>query len=75
MAATHLGGAKAEANKDALRRNPEYTQYIQNLVSAGYFNDEKEGSRLWSGLETKAAAVFMEIRSFECANYITRAYG
>ncbi|KAF9452554.1 SGT1-domain-containing protein [Macrolepiota fuliginosa MF-IS2] len=55
--------SKAEANKDALRRNIEYSQYIQNLVSAGYFKGEKEESQLWNELETKAANTFVEIRS------------
>ncbi|KAJ3576125.1 hypothetical protein NP233_g625 [Leucocoprinus birnbaumii] len=55
--------SKAEANKEALRRNSEYTQYIQNLVSTGYFKGEKEGSQLWTELETKAANAFLDIRS------------
>ncbi|KAI0724281.1 SGT1 protein-domain-containing protein [Cerioporus squamosus] len=51
-----------EAAKDGLRRNPEYTQYIQRLVSAGYFRGEREGSQLWTTLENKAAAAFIAAR-------------
>ncbi|TFK89759.1 SGT1-domain-containing protein [Polyporus arcularius HHB13444] len=51
-----------EAAKDGLRRNPEYTQYIQRLVSAGYFKGEREGSQLWTALENKAAAAFITVR-------------
>lgn len=58
---THV--VKAEANKDALRRNSEYNQYIQNLTSMGYFKGEKEGSQLWNDLETKATNTFIELRS------------
>lgn len=54
---------KAEANKDALRRNAEYIRYTQNLISTGYFKGEKEGSQLWNELETKAANVFIDTRS------------
>ncbi|KXN83606.1 hypothetical protein AN958_01171 [Leucoagaricus sp. SymC.cos] len=55
--------SKVEANKDALRRNAEYIEYIQNLISAGYFKGEKEGSQLWNDLETRAANAFIDIRS------------
>lgn len=58
---THV--VKAEANKDALRHNSEYNQYIQNLTSMGYFKGEKEGSQLWNDLETKATNTFIELRS------------
>lgn len=52
----------AEAKKDALRRNPEYIKYIQNLVSADYFKGEMEGSALWKVYETRAADIFVETR-------------
>jgi hypothetical protein len=51
---------QAEAKKDALRRNPEYIKYIQNLVAADYFKGEKEGSALWKAYESKAADIFVE---------------
>ncbi|RPD63222.1 SGT1-domain-containing protein [Lentinus tigrinus ALCF2SS1-6] len=54
--------ASMEAAKDGLRRNPEYTQYIQRLVSAGYFKGEREGSQLWVSLEDQAAAAFIAAR-------------
>ncbi|RPD81718.1 SGT1-domain-containing protein [Lentinus tigrinus ALCF2SS1-7] len=54
--------ASMEAAKDGLRRNPEYTQYIQRLVSAGYFKGEREGSQLWVSLENQAAAAFIAAR-------------
>jgi hypothetical protein len=56
---------QTEARKDALRRNPDYVKYIQNLTSAGYFKDELEGSRLWISLEDKAAAMFSDVRREE----------
>ncbi|KAF7784710.1 transcriptional regulator family: SGT1 [Agaricus bisporus var. burnettii] len=55
--------SKTKANIDALRRNQDYIQYIQNLVTAGYFKGEQEGSQLWSSLEAKAANAFIESRS------------
>ncbi|KAF7978922.1 hypothetical protein HWV62_44458 [Athelia sp. TMB] len=53
---------KAQALKEALRRNPEYIKYIQNLVSARYFGSELEGSQQWNILEDKAASTFIEVR-------------
>ncbi|EMD41652.1 hypothetical protein CERSUDRAFT_90221 [Gelatoporia subvermispora B] len=54
--------SSTEALKEALRRNPDYVTYIQNLASSGYFKGELEGSRLWQTLEDKAAASFVEAR-------------
>ncbi|OCH96667.1 SGT1-domain-containing protein [Obba rivulosa] len=54
--------SSAEARKEALRRNPEYLKYIQNLISSGYFKGELEGSQLWQTLEDKAVAAFIEAR-------------
>ncbi|GLB36447.1 putative SGT1-domain-containing protein [Lyophyllum shimeji] len=54
--------SSTEAKKDALRRNPEYIKYIQNLVSADYFRGEIEGSELWRSLESNAADMFVEAR-------------
>ncbi|KAH9890964.1 SGT1-domain-containing protein [Cubamyces lactineus] len=51
-----------EALKDNLRRNPEYAQYVQRLVSAGYFRGELEGSQKWAELENNAAAAFVAAR-------------
>lgn len=59
---------QAEAKKDALRRNPEYIKYIQNLVSADYFKGEMEGSALWKVYETRAADIFVETRREEYVN-------
>ncbi|RXW14539.1 hypothetical protein EST38_g11315 [Candolleomyces aberdarensis] len=59
--------SSAEATKDALRNNPEYLTYIENLVSANYFQGEVEGSELWKTLENKAAATFVEVRRTEGA--------
>lgn len=56
---------KVEAKKDALRRNPEYIKYIQNLVSADYFKGEIEGSALWKTYESRAADIFVETRREE----------
>ncbi|KAJ6519496.1 SGT1 protein-domain-containing protein [Mycena sanguinolenta] len=51
--------SSAQAKKDALRRNPQYIKYIQNLVSVDYFRGEIEGSQLWHKLEDKAAETFL----------------
>ena len=56
---------QAIARKEALRRNPEYTRYIQNLVSSGYFKGEIEGSLLWNALEDKALDAFLDVRREE----------
>ena len=56
---------QAEARKDTLHRNPEYIKYIENLVSAGYFRGEIEGSQQWNMFEDKAAATFVEVRRAE----------
>ncbi|THH09887.1 hypothetical protein EW145_g1723 [Phellinidium pouzarii] len=52
----------ADARKDALRRNPEYIEYIEKLASTGYFREEIEGSKLWNELEHKAVDVFVKTR-------------
>ncbi|KAH0590386.1 hypothetical protein H2248_000555 [Termitomyces sp. 'cryptogamus'] len=62
FSATTLADSSAEAKKDALRRNPEYNKYIQNLHSVNYFKGEIEGSELWRSLENKAATMFVEVR-------------
>ncbi|KAL0950808.1 hypothetical protein HGRIS_007573 [Hohenbuehelia grisea] len=54
--------SSAQARKEALRRNPDYHKYIENLKSAGYFKGELEGSSLWNELENKAAETFVEVR-------------
>ncbi|KAL1738670.1 SGT1 protein-domain-containing protein, partial [Schizophyllum fasciatum] len=61
------GSSSLEASKDALRRTPDYVQYIQNLTSAGYFKGELEGSKLWQELESKAASVYMDARRDDSA--------
>ncbi|THV06071.1 SGT1-domain-containing protein [Dendrothele bispora CBS 962.96] len=55
--------SSAEAEKDALRRNPDYQTYIHNLVSATYFRGETEGSQLWQELENKAVRAFVTART------------
>ncbi|KAK0208455.1 SGT1 protein-domain-containing protein [Desarmillaria ectypa] len=54
--------ASIAAKKDALRRDPDYVKYIQNLMSAGYFRGELEGSQLWNSLEDRAAEIFVDVR-------------
>lgn len=54
-----------EARKDALRRNPDYNEYIGRLKSSGYFKGELEGSALWKEQEDKAALVFISSRREE----------
>ncbi|TFK23090.1 SGT1-domain-containing protein [Coprinopsis marcescibilis] len=60
--------SSTEAIKDSLRNNTEYLNYIQNLVSAGYFKDEVEGSAKWKDLESKAALTFVEVRRADDAS-------
>ncbi|CAL1696402.1 unnamed protein product [Somion occarium] len=55
--------SSAEARKEALRRNPDYVKYIENLKSTGYFKNELEGSASFNQLEDKAASAFVEARS------------
>jgi hypothetical protein len=64
-AGTNRPSLKTEAQKEALRRNPDYIKYIQNLVSANYFKGEIEGSTLWNNLENKAATTFVTVRREE----------
>ncbi|KAF8922270.1 SGT1 protein-domain-containing protein [Mucidula mucida] len=54
--------AAVRAKKDALQRDAEYKKYIQNLVSAGYFKGEIEGSQLWNVLEDRAVEMFIAVR-------------
>lgn len=63
-----LTSKQLEALKDGLGRNPEYAQYIQRLVSAGYFKGELEGSQLWITLESQAASAFVAARKDECVS-------
>ncbi|KAJ7071503.1 SGT1-domain-containing protein [Mycena amicta] len=51
--------SSTDAKLEALRRNPQYISYIQNLISANYFRGELEGSELWKKLEEQAAEVFL----------------
>ncbi|KAI0728590.1 SGT1 protein-domain-containing protein [Fomitopsis betulina] len=60
--------SSAVARQETLRRNPEYVQYIQNLVTSGYFRDELEGSQLWSALEDKAVDAFLDARKEDDAS-------
>ncbi|KIK71348.1 hypothetical protein GYMLUDRAFT_147777 [Collybiopsis luxurians FD-317 M1] len=55
----------ADAKKDALRQNPDYNTYIQNLITTGYFRGEMQGSQLWNQLEDKAADIFVNTRKEE----------
>ncbi|KAJ3750022.1 SGT1 protein-domain-containing protein [Lentinula detonsa] len=63
--------ASAEAKKDALRRNPEYNKYIENLSAAGYFKGELQGSQLWTHLEDKAAEIFVNTRRDDSASRLS----
>lgn len=49
-------------------------KYVENLRSSGYFKGELEGSQLWTELEDKAAAAFLEARREEYV-YIFGSYG
>lgn len=54
-----------EARKEALGRDPEYIQYIENLRSSGYFKAESQGSEVWKLLENKAVSAFVDSRREE----------
>jgi hypothetical protein len=54
-----------EARKEALGRDAEYTRYLENLRSSGYFKHEAQGSELWKSLENKAAMAFIDARRAE----------
>ena len=56
---------QAEARREGLRHNPDYAQYIRDLVSVNYFRGEREGSQAWRTLEGKAADLFLEVRRAE----------
>jgi hypothetical protein len=62
---TELSTRQAEARKETLRHNPDYAQYIRDLVSVNYFRGEREGSQTWRTLEDKAADLFLEVRRVE----------
>ncbi|KAI8995380.1 SGT1-domain-containing protein [Trametes punicea] len=66
----HFDGSptSADALKDNLRRNAEYSQYIQRLASAGYFKGELENSQQWKELETRAAVAFVAARKEDDAS-------
>ncbi|KAI0094564.1 SGT1 protein-domain-containing protein [Irpex rosettiformis] len=55
------------ARREALRNNPDYRKFISNLQNSGYFKKELEGSKLWTELEDKAAAAFVEARHVDDA--------
>ncbi|KAH9176602.1 SGT1-domain-containing protein [Lactarius sanguifluus] len=57
-----------QAQKDALRRDPEFIKYINGIQAAGYFRGEIEGSQLWDALESKALAVFLQSRQEDDAS-------
>ncbi|KAJ3006221.1 hypothetical protein NUW54_g4020 [Trametes sanguinea] len=57
--------ASWEALKDNLRRNPEYSQYLERLATAGYFKGELQGSQKWTELENQAATAFVAARKEE----------
>ncbi|EJD04343.1 SGT1-domain-containing protein [Fomitiporia mediterranea MF3/22] len=65
--------ASVEARKDALRRRPEYNDYIKKLKSMGYFKNELEGSQLWNELEDRAAEVFVNSRRDDDASRLSFA--
>ncbi|OSD05949.1 SGT1-domain-containing protein [Trametes coccinea BRFM310] len=66
----HFDGSPAslEALKDNLRRNAEYSQYLERLASAGYFKGELQGSQKWSELENQAATAFVAARKEDDAS-------
>ncbi|KIL70987.1 hypothetical protein M378DRAFT_66554 [Amanita muscaria Koide BX008] len=54
--------SSTDAKKDALRRDPHYVKYLQNLAATDYFKGEIQGSRLWQDLENKAVTVYINVR-------------
>ncbi|KAI9066682.1 SGT1-domain-containing protein [Trametes sanguinea] len=60
--------ASLEALKDNLRRNPEYSQYLERLATAGYFKGGLQGSQKWTELENQAATAFVAARKEDDAS-------
>ncbi|KAI0702453.1 SGT1 protein-domain-containing protein [Cytidiella melzeri] len=54
--------AANSARIEALRHNSDYCKFVDNLRASGYFKGEIQGSRLWTELEDKAAAAFVDVR-------------
>jgi hypothetical protein len=63
MAKNYFNQVKAKI--DALKRDQDYTKYIENLRAIGYFGTELEGSEKWSFQEEKAADMFVNARRAE----------
>ncbi|KAG9047970.1 hypothetical protein FS837_001042 [Tulasnella sp. UAMH 9824] len=67
--ASSSGPESIEALKDALRRDPGYQSYIENLKRAGWFPaGEVEGSQAWREKEDKAATTWVAVRKEDNAN-------
>ena len=62
---------QVQSRIEALRSNPDFRKFDENLRMSGYFREEREGSQLWKTLYEKAALAFIEARRDECAE----AYG
>ncbi|KAK2462036.1 hypothetical protein APHAL10511_006499 [Amanita phalloides] len=58
----------ADASKDALRRDPHYINYLQNLAETNYFRGEIQGSELWQTLEDNAVAAYINARREDSAS-------
>ncbi|CDO70264.1 hypothetical protein BN946_scf184942.g64 [Trametes cinnabarina] len=71
----HFDGSpeSLQALKDNLRRNAEYSQYLERLASAGYFRGEIQGSQKWNELENKAATAFVAARKDDDATRLSFA--
>ncbi|KAG9104956.1 hypothetical protein FRC06_005023 [Ceratobasidium sp. 370] len=52
-----------QARMDALRRDSDYTTYIQSLVKAGYFGEELPGSQKYKDREQAAADKYVQLRT------------
>lgn len=59
-----------QATIEALRRDPEYHDYIRRLISLGYFGKEAEGSEKWRKLEEKATDLYLQVREEQVSRRI-----
>lgn len=61
----NLSGVQNEARLDALRRDPNFIQYIAKLEHTTYFEGELKDSEEWKKREHQAAQTWITMRQAE----------
>ncbi|KZP00895.1 hypothetical protein CALVIDRAFT_533227 [Calocera viscosa TUFC12733] len=61
------GRGAGEARLEALQRDPGWGEYLKRLGRAGWFGEEREGSRQWKEREGRAAEAYVTARASENA--------